>query len=297
MNPAITVLADALSLALSEGREALHEHEVYGALSAAGLPVPSWCFVPAGEEPRLPPALRDGPVVLKVVAPEILHKSDVGGVRMVPGAEVDRASLGVFLAEVGARWRERHGADATLLGTLVVEAGAVPPRPPSRAEVLVGMRWSADFGFVGMVGLGGVKAEVWGARLPRAEGNALFLLGAGREDAALKELPPRWSTRTFRVPLRGLEGHRHPRRLEAPGDPAGGLRGRLFARAGRGGPPRDPGAGDQPRAGGRPAWLVPADALVRVGTSRARAPERPVEKLAKLFEPRTVAVAGRRRRP
>ena len=73
------------------GRSALLEHEVYGVLAAAGLDVPRYAFWPGEPGARLPDGVRKlvdeapGDFVLKIVSPEILHKTDVGGRRGRPG--------------------------------------------------------------------------------------------------------------------------------------------------------------------------------------------------------------------
>ncbi len=105
------------------GRNALLEHEVYAMLSAVGIDVPRFAYWPGEPGSGVPGevanllATAPGDVVLKIVSPEILHKSDVGGVA-VSGSEpsaVGAAALRVW-SDVGRRMPE-----AVRSGILVVE--------------------------------------------------------------------------------------------------------------------------------------------------------------------------------
>jgi acetyl-CoA synthetase (ADP-forming) len=90
------------------------------------------------------------PVVLKIVSPDIVHKSDVGGVLV----NIQNAK------EVGTAYRQiianikKHKADARIAGVLVQEMA------PSSTEVIVGSTKDQQFGPVLMFGLGGVFVEI-----------------------------------------------------------------------------------------------------------------------------------------
>jgi len=92
--------------ALARGRKSLLEHEALELARAAGIPTPRYVFTPLGSkpEPDFPP-----PYVLKIVSPDIIHKSDVGGVRLNVGAE----ELGREVEEL-VRTVERRAPDAEL---------------------------------------------------------------------------------------------------------------------------------------------------------------------------------------
>jgi len=316
MSEAIESLRCALVRALEEGRDALHEHEVYGALNAAGLRVPEHVFVQAASHVALPEGLRDGPVVLKIVSADILHKSDVGGVRFVDGARVDDALIAGFCADVTARHQARTGVDPRIAGTIVARR-VVFDRARLGAEVLVGMRWSRDFGFVGLVGVGGVNAEIWGSRLPRREAAALFQLGEAGDARRLKSRMPgakpacagsiEATLGNVDLALRAIDA------TLVQQDLAGRLRGsqaslaleawrpwvrflddvaRAFPCVGDEGVPCVFELECNPVLFSRDGVLVPADALLRVGRAKAAVPPRPVDKLERLFRPRSIAVAG-----
>ncbi|MBE2252840.1 MAG: acetate--CoA ligase family protein [Myxococcus sp.] len=258
----------------ARGASVLTEPELYRALGAAGLEVPEHQVLTG--EARC--ALR-GPVVLKVVSRDVLHKSDVGGVRFLEGAEVTPAVVERFLAEVSARWRAEHGRSPALEGALAMRRVEFD-RARLGAEVIVGLRRSPEFGMVGLIGLGGVKTEVFGARLPRREATAIF--SPSDPDAALRELTQTLVYRDLAGLLRGSE--------RLVGDEAWLGLLRLLREVAA-----VPGLEElelNPFVVTRAGALVPVDALARVGAPQAERARPPVEKLRAFFEPRSVAVAG-----
>jgi len=103
--------AEIFHAARAGGRATLHEYEVYALLAAAGFDVPRYVFWPGAPGEGLPGEVEeflaavpgDG-IVLKIVAPGLLHKSDVGGVAFAPRdprAVLEEARL--VHAEVGRR--------------------------------------------------------------------------------------------------------------------------------------------------------------------------------------------------
>ena len=93
--PAVLTSADA------EARTVLLEHEVYALLASAGLDVPAHRLVaaPSGVDEALCRALGSEELVVKIVSPDLLHKSDVGGVVCLP----QRAGARALGRRVGAR--------------------------------------------------------------------------------------------------------------------------------------------------------------------------------------------------
>ncbi|MCD5408827.1 acetate--CoA ligase family protein [Candidatus Bipolaricaulota bacterium] len=118
-------------------------------LSAYGIPVARGGFAPTPEEAgELARGLGEQ-VVLKVVSPDIIHKSDAGGVRVgVPAGEVEEEAWRLL-----RRLRERFPG-AHLKGLYVQEL-----LPPGR-EVILGMARDPTFGPLIMFGLGGIHVEV-----------------------------------------------------------------------------------------------------------------------------------------
>lgn len=120
------------------------------------------------------------PVALKVASPDVLHKSDIGGVVL---AIADDAGLSRAWDEVLDRTHRRM-PDASVWGALVQKM--VPPG----FEVIIGVERDATFGPLIMFGLGGIYVEVLHdivfrlAPLDRAE--ARRMIGQTRGSALLK---------------------------------------------------------------------------------------------------------------
>ncbi|ESP89950.1 acetate--CoA ligase family protein [Candidatus Halobonum tyrrellensis] len=93
----------------------------------------------------------DGPVVMKIVSPDILHKSDIGGVRVgVPNDEVyDTFETLVARAH-------NYQSDATVLGVQVQESVDID----AGVETIVGMNRDPQFGPLLLFGLGGIFVEI-----------------------------------------------------------------------------------------------------------------------------------------
>lgn len=90
------------------------------------------------------------PVVLKVASPDVLHKTEAGGVRLGLGSEDDVVAA---YGEVVEAVRSRH-PDARIEGVLVAEQVA------SEHELFCGMTRDLQFGPVIAFGLGGIFVEV-----------------------------------------------------------------------------------------------------------------------------------------
>ena len=136
--------------AKSEGRTILTEVESKQVLAEAGIPIAD-AQLAATREEAVAAARQIGlPVVLKIVSPDISHKSDVGGVKLNLGSEEEVATA---FDEVVAAAR-RAEPEATVLGVSVQKMA----RPG--VEVIMGMTMDPQFGPVLMFGLGGVFVEV-----------------------------------------------------------------------------------------------------------------------------------------
>jgi acyl-CoA synthetase (NDP forming) len=134
---------------LQEKRNLL-EPEALALLREYGLPVPRYALVKTPEQ-ALTAAGRIGyPVVLKVVSPAILHKSEIGGVRT--GLEDEEALCGAW-KEV-SRAVDAAGKDRSLEGFLVCE------QAPAGLECIIGVVKDPQFGHAIMFGLGGIFVEV-----------------------------------------------------------------------------------------------------------------------------------------
>jgi succinyl-CoA synthetase beta subunit len=137
-----------IGAARAAGRSSLDELSGKKLLAQYGVVVPKSVAVRPGE--ALAPRLSDlkPPYVVKVMSQDILHKSDVGGVRvhMQDATEVERAIREMLDRPEIAR--------ARLDGFLIEEMA-----PPGQELVIGGLR-DPQFGPLVMVGLGGILVEV-----------------------------------------------------------------------------------------------------------------------------------------
>jgi len=88
--------------------------------------------------------------VLKIVSPDIIHKSDAGGVLLNLKNPVDVASGYSRIIENAKKYK----ADAKIVGVLVQEMA------PQATEVIVGAIKDPQFGQTVMFGLGGIFVEI-----------------------------------------------------------------------------------------------------------------------------------------
>jgi acetyltransferase len=131
------------------GREHLGLGELAPLLAAAGIPVVPHEVAATPEAAGAAARRLGGTVALKVVSPDIVHKTEVGGVRLgVPAEAVEAAArgllAGVRAAQPGAR----------------VEGVLVQRMAEPGCEMLLGMVRDAQFGPVVMVGMGGIYVEI-----------------------------------------------------------------------------------------------------------------------------------------
>ncbi|MEE9325109.1 MAG: acetate--CoA ligase family protein [Dehalococcoidia bacterium] len=140
----------ALNRALKEGRRHLTEVESKELLKEAGIPVIESKLARSKEEALSLAREMGFPVVLKVVSPNIVHKSDIGGVKLGLGGEEEVAKA---YDEITASVRQNQPS-ASLQGVSVQRMA----RPG--VEVIIGMNKDPQFGPVLMFGLGGVLVEI-----------------------------------------------------------------------------------------------------------------------------------------
>lgn len=103
-------IAELFRNARQEGRNFLYEYEVYSLLSLSGSETPPRSlFLPGNVRPAEEElmALPGEMAVLKIVSPSIIHKTEVGGVRIVPKTpDRIRSAVRRMLSEVPERYAE-----------------------------------------------------------------------------------------------------------------------------------------------------------------------------------------------
>ena len=264
----MSALAPMVAAALAAGRRALTEAEAYMVAAALGIAVPAHRVVLPGEP--VPPldGLAGERVVVKVLAAEVAHKTDRGGVRVVPRAT---AAVESAIAAMSPAF-----ANEEVLGWLVAEFVAHDIGPGG--EVLLGVRRTAEFGPVLVLGVGGTHAEMLAPALAPAVWRV-----EGREMERARAL-----SRSPAVAL--LTGGA---RGSAPALGAGALASlvaRLLAEV-PGLPPEvvEFEANPVVFAAGGPVAL---DALARLGSLPAAGPDRPATQIDRLLHPRSMAIVG-----
>jgi acetyl coenzyme A synthetase (ADP forming)-like protein len=142
-----------LDQALAEGRTSLSAPEAKLVADAYGIPTPGEGLATTAEGAAALAAEIGFPVVLKIVSPDILHKTEAGGV--VVGVDSGEAAVTAFERIIANA--KAYQADAELTGVqvqkMLVTGGDVQ-------EVIVGSVTDETFGKIVAFGLGGVLVEV-----------------------------------------------------------------------------------------------------------------------------------------
>jgi acetyl coenzyme A synthetase (ADP forming)-like protein len=122
-------------------------------VGAYGIPVARALPAASAEEAERAAAELGGPVALKAASPDLLHKTDAGGVRL--GLASPGAAREAFL--------EMQRALGPRMGGALVQ-----PMLPPGVETLVGVVQEGSFGPLVLFAMGGVLAELWRDRAFRA---------------------------------------------------------------------------------------------------------------------------------
>jgi 4-hydroxybutyryl-CoA synthetase (ADP-forming) len=132
------------------GRTNLLEEEGYEVLKAYGFPTPG-SILCTTEQECIDAAKQVGyPLVMKIVSPDIIHKSDAGGVKVGIKTEDELKSAFRTITENALKYK----SDAKIKGVLVQEM------VKSAKETILGASQDPTFGPVIMFGLGGIYVEV-----------------------------------------------------------------------------------------------------------------------------------------
>jgi len=133
-----------------EGRLSIGDSEARGILKAYGMKIPKSSVAQTPEQAIAFASEIGYPVVLKIASPDILHKTDVGGVKVgLRSAEDVRDAFELMVYR-----SQRYVPEARIWGCLVQEMV-----PAGGIEVLVGMNRDPQFGPLVTFGLGGIYVE------------------------------------------------------------------------------------------------------------------------------------------
>ncbi|WP_292393175.1 acetate--CoA ligase family protein [Methanoculleus sp. UBA303] len=167
----------------------LTESEGYRLLETCGIPVPPHHLATSAGDARAAAGRIGYPVVMKVVSPQIVHKSDVGGVITgIEGPDDAEEAYHTIMQNSASR-----APDAVVTGIIVEK------QMPGGLEVLIGGKTDPSFGKVVTFGLGGKLVELL-------------------EDISIRVLPV--TDDDIRAMVREIEGYRLIRgyRGESPKD-------------------------------------------------------------------------------
>jgi acetyltransferase len=134
----------------ADGRPALLENEAKQLFALHGAPVSKDLLAKTADEAVEIAAKAGGDVVLKIVSPNILHKTEAGGVqvKLHTQKEVLQAYKDII------RNARNYNPDADIRGVLV------SPMAAEGVEVIIGTKYDDQFGPVIMYGLGGIMVEI-----------------------------------------------------------------------------------------------------------------------------------------
>ena len=141
---------EIISTARKQGRTSLLEHEAKNLLRLHGASVTMDKLASTADEAVTLAKDIGRPVALKIASPDILHKSDAGGVLLnVKGEKAVRKGFETIVSR-GRKYRP----DADIRGVVV------SPMAAEGVEVIIGTKIDDQFGPIIMYGLGGIMVEI-----------------------------------------------------------------------------------------------------------------------------------------
>jgi acyl-CoA synthetase (NDP forming) len=264
-----------------DGRNALYETEGLDILEELGFRVPVRVFLSRSDLVESIDLRRfEGDrVVVKVVSDTILHKTDVGGVRIVSkNHEAIREAVSQIRIKTGIL-----AGNPEFIGFSVMEF--IPYDNSLGGELLLGLRWTDDFGPVIAFGTGGIHAETLARHFKTGREIALYSplhppadgLGSALTKAAVTQIVS-WS-------FRGRPARISLDRLVETCEKLSGLAFEFL-------PSQFTDFEINPLVvSNGEVWAL--DALVKLGTGETPVPQdRPVSKIRSLLEPASMAIVG-----
>jgi acetate---CoA ligase (ADP-forming) len=142
-------VTEMIARAKTEGRTSLLEPEAKEVFRAHGVKIPPETLAATADAAVAAAKAIGFPVAMKIVSPQVLHKSDAGGVRLNVSSEADvKKEFDAIVASA-----KKFGAEE-IRGVLVT------PMLEEGLEVIIGTKIDDQFGPVVMFGIGGVLVEV-----------------------------------------------------------------------------------------------------------------------------------------
>jgi acyl-CoA synthetase (NDP forming) len=130
--------------------ESWSEHRARAFLQQHGIPVIPATLATSDDEAVEAAQAMGWPVALKIASPDIVHKSDIGGVKL--GLQTEE--------EVGSAFTQVMSSARAVTPPPRIEGVLISPMRSNSAELLVGVTHDASWGQVLAVGIGGIWVEV-----------------------------------------------------------------------------------------------------------------------------------------
>jgi acyl-CoA synthetase (NDP forming) len=270
-------ISQILRGAKARGDQTLLEPEGLDLLTALGIATPAHLFVRDSSEACVADrsGLRGDRVVVKVVSHRILHKTDVGGVCIVAN---DLAAIASAIQSM-----ERNLGQQELAGFTISEF--IDYDSALGNELLLGLRWTDDFGPVVTVASGGIYTEFLSENYKQGRDVAILSPGASTADDIGRAIQQCAVTRLITTKMRG-----HPPRIGI--EQVSHAVEKFMALAGAFTPEWISECEINPLVvtEGR---LVALDVLIKLaGDSKPLRPARPISKIEHLLEPESIAIIG-----
>ena len=268
-----------LQTAFQDNRTVLLEHEVYNIFTVLGINTPDHIFVKKGSTfSNADTQIRGERVVVKVVSPEILHKTELGGVVFCNNTLKD---INEAINNIA-----KNTASYNVYGYLVVEM--VSYKPAFGRELIVSVRNSRDFGTLTGFGAGGLDTEFFGKNMK----NSFSVMSSEITSSMLNKI----KSNAAYYKVGGLDRTR--KRLVTDDEIIGVLAklnelGKTFSYERNGIVVSECEINPIVVAEGDRKGLVAIDGLMKIENNTAPlVVPRPSEKLENLFHPRSIAVIG-----
>jgi len=131
-------------------KRSLLETEAKELLKEYGIPVPDFMLIKNEEEIAGLAKEINFPIAMKIVSPDIIHKSDAGGVKLdIKDEKEAKLAYQEIISKV-----KKYNKEAQIFGVITYSM------IPKRTEIIIGMMKDPHFGPVAMFGLGGIFVEV-----------------------------------------------------------------------------------------------------------------------------------------
>jgi len=131
-------------------KRSLLETEAKELLKEYGIPVPDFKLIKSEDEIDGLAKEINFPIVMKIVSPDIIHKTDAGGVKVGVKDEEEARMIYQEIISKAIKYNKKASISGVIAYTMV----------PQGTEIIIGMMKDPHFGPVIMFGLGGIFVEV-----------------------------------------------------------------------------------------------------------------------------------------